>query len=357
MLHMPIVTNPAADDLSSLIDFKTSPLWEFLISIEAANNTWRFNSWTQSLRTALGESFLKELSRFDHETARLKMFNELAADVPDHFDIRSFFSFVENLSAREFLFYALGRLVPAEELTPPLNTEELSRKLAVYDNCKCPSPTPGDLEWVKRAETVRADLLSLWKRYYNEFYVYQETDYPEEYRAKFREWGHILDRQGGRALYSYVRESDWFPPNIPPEKEYTTIELIPIHRMPGHQRTYYGFGKITILCPSTETPETQQDMQVLKGELITILKALGDDSRLEILRYIVESEYGLNGKSIAAKLSISPSVVSRHLKQLKNAGIISERTEDNRNFYYGINGKAVRQINRKLLYFLTDRKD
>ncbi|NDJ76684.1 MAG: helix-turn-helix transcriptional regulator, partial [Chloroflexi bacterium] len=42
----------------------------------------------------------------------------------------------------------------------------------------------------------------------------------------------------------------------------------------------------------------------------------------------------MHGKKIAAKLELSASAVSRHLGQLKDAGLITEETHDNRTITY-----------------------
>ncbi|MFP4363076.1 MAG: ArsR/SmtB family transcription factor [Spirochaetia bacterium] len=66
-------------------------------------------------------------------------------------------------------------------------------------------------------------------------------------------------------------------------------------------------------------------MKQNKEQLITILKALADEKRLGLLQKINTNAYGLNGKMLARHLNLSTSVISRHLKQLKDAGLIDER--------------------------------
>jgi DNA-binding transcriptional ArsR family regulator len=59
--------------------------------------------------------------------------------------------------------------------------------------------------------------------------------------------------------------------------------------------------------------------------------ALGDPTRREILRLLSEGDKPVH--TIAAALPISRPAVSRHLRLLKNAGLVTERAEGNRRIY------------------------
>jgi len=60
-------------------------------------------------------------------------------------------------------------------------------------------------------------------------------------------------------------------------------------------------------------------------------EALGDPNRREILRVL--SHGGLAVGEIAAALPISRPAVSRHLRLLKEAGLVSERADGTRRIY------------------------
>jgi DNA-binding transcriptional ArsR family regulator len=71
-------------------------------------------------------------------------------------------------------------------------------------------------------------------------------------------------------------------------------------------------------------------------------EALGDATRREILRLLSEGDRPVN--EIAASLPISRPAVSRHLRLLRQAGMVAERADGTRRIYHleddGI--KAVR---------------
>jgi DNA-binding transcriptional ArsR family regulator len=60
--------------------------------------------------------------------------------------------------------------------------------------------------------------------------------------------------------------------------------------------------------------------------------ALGDPTRREILRLLSAGDKPVH--EIAASLPISRPAVSRHLRLLKDAGLVAERAEGNRRIYH-----------------------
>ena len=60
-------------------------------------------------------------------------------------------------------------------------------------------------------------------------------------------------------------------------------------------------------------------------------EALGDPTRREILRLLSSGDMAVH--EIAAALPISRPAVSRHLRLLKDAGMVAERAEGTRHIY------------------------
>jgi len=79
--------------------------------------------------------------------------------------------------------------------------------------------------------------------------------------------------------------------------------------------------------------------------LITILKALSDETRLRILDLLVTQ--ALCGKALAQRLGVSEAAVSQHLKVLKGAELVAG---ERRGYWihYSLNGKAVEETIRRL---------
>ena len=74
-------------------------------------------------------------------------------------------------------------------------------------------------------------------------------------------------------------------------------------------------------------------------------EALGDPTRREILRLLSDGDKPVH--EIAAALPISRPAVSRHLRLLKNAGLVGERAEGTRRIYH-LQGEGIQAIQKYL---------
>jgi DNA-binding transcriptional ArsR family regulator len=74
-------------------------------------------------------------------------------------------------------------------------------------------------------------------------------------------------------------------------------------------------------------------------------EALGDPTRREILRLLSAGDKPVH--EIASSLPISRPAVSRHLRLLKDAGLVTERAEGNRRIYH-LQGEGVRAVQEYL---------
>lgn len=73
--------------------------------------------------------------------------------------------------------------------------------------------------------------------------------------------------------------------------------------------------------------------------------ALGDPTRREILRLLSEGEKPVH--EIASSLPISRPAVSRHLRLLKDAGLVAERAQGNQRIYQ-LEGEGVQAVQEYL---------
>lgn len=80
-------------------------------------------------------------------------------------------------------------------------------------------------------------------------------------------------------------------------------------------------------------------------ELLQILKALADESRLNIVRLLFEHDYCVG--AIAKKIGLSEPAVSQHLKVLRDSGLIKGDKRGYYTHYYverGILTKAIEAL-------------
>jgi DNA-binding transcriptional ArsR family regulator len=87
-----------------------------------------------------------------------------------------------------------------------------------------------------------------------------------------------------------------------------------------------------------------------KTEALTLLSAIAHETRLEVFRRLVRAgPEGLPAGAIGDELGVPPATLSFHLKELKNAGIVTCRREG-RSLVYGPSFETM----NGLLEFLTD---
>jgi ArsR family transcriptional regulator len=73
------------------------------------------------------------------------------------------------------------------------------------------------------------------------------------------------------------------------------------------------------------------------GELSTFLKLISDNSRLQILCILQKNEHCVC--ELMEETKLSQSLVSHHLKDLKDAGLVTDR-KDSKRVYYSLTSKG-----------------
>lgn len=100
------------------------------------------------------------------------------------------------------------------------------------------------------------------------------------------------------------------------------------------------------------------DLDSKLGQCVELFKALGEANRARIIEYLGECRQEADScvSEIKKCCSIDFSVVSRHLSQLKNAGVI-EANKKGREVYYSLNAKELSQFFKELSnYFASCEK-
>src|SRR5690348_10294000 len=111
---MPVEIIEAADPLTALIQFRTSTVYEMLVSLDTLVKDTRHQEWVQKARAALGPDFMTEL--IELQSGCFLLDAEAAVDYPDHHDVPGFIDNVRKMDAATFIFYLVGRVVPIEDI-------------------------------------------------------------------------------------------------------------------------------------------------------------------------------------------------------------------------------------------------
>ncbi|KKR74774.1 MAG: Transcriptional regulator [Candidatus Curtissbacteria bacterium GW2011_GWD1_40_8] len=88
------------------------------------------------------------------------------------------------------------------------------------------------------------------------------------------------------------------------------------------------------------------------SSLSSILKLVGDESRLKILCILRQGEHCVC--EIIQHLELSQTLISHHLKDLKDAGLVSNR-KDNRWNHYSLTEEGQKIVN--LIFQIEERRN
>jgi len=350
---MPLQVIETTDPLANLIRFQTSAIYETIISLQVPlHRLKRHAEWIAAAEAALPPRFWQELNAIYVPFFKGGAFFELAVDYPDHDDMPGFISYVREMDPASFMFYVVGRIITREEITRLGMNAPLIREAVEAEGLECwciKAPLEQILDNVPQ---FQRRLASLWEWYWDDFFSDQIEHIRPHWERGLDEKVNILERQGGQALWDHVTGKPSLPPPLPADHPFTDISFVPVYLTPKPVYLFYGYGNITVVYDTERTEARRDEIARAREEALDVLKALGDSTRLEIMRLIVRSDGQLHGKQIATKLNLSPSAVSRHLAQLKEAGLITEESPDNRTITYSAQTEVITGLPERILDYL-----
>jgi DNA-binding transcriptional ArsR family regulator len=351
---MPLQMIDTTDPITGLVQFRTSAVYEMLISLQTLLKPGARTTWASATRAALPPALMQELAEVYEPYFKGALFIELGVDFMHQDDAPGFIQYIRQLDPATFMFYLVGRILPPDAIARTGFDPETVRAALLaspYEShCYCTEvPLDRILDNVPAFQNRLADL---WQWYWEVSFCHQIGDLRPRWENALNEKTALLDRLGGLGLFEHVTGKSELMPPLPADHPVTEIVFIPLYLTPRPAFVFYGYGNITVLFDSERTEARRAQIEQNKGQAITMCKALSDSSRLDILRAIAQHGDDMNGKRIAAKLSLSASAVSRHLSQLKEAGLISEETEDNRTIVYHLQEDTITGLPDLLLDFL-----
>jgi DNA-binding transcriptional ArsR family regulator len=351
---MPIQVIENTSPLTNLIRFQTSAVYEFIISLHTLLYSNHQKDWITAARATLPPDFFDELADVFEPFRKGALFFELGVDYPDHDDVPGFIDYVRRMDPVIFLFYLVGRIVTPEEIA------QTHFEMDALHTLLHTAPAPGDCLCDEvPMDRILADvtgfqqrLADFWQWYWDVYFCSLLPDVTSHWAHAINEKTNLLARLGGEGLLEHVTNKTALPAPLPPHHPITEIVFIPLYLIPVPAYFFYGYGNVTVLFDSERTESRLEELKQAKEQTLNLLKALADNSRLDILRLIALSEGQYSGKKIAAKLNLSASAVSRHLGQLKDVGLIHEESEDNRTLTYRFQSEIVKSLPDKLLDLL-----
>jgi DNA-binding transcriptional ArsR family regulator len=347
------------DGFRSMLEFRSSPTYEMMLSLGALHRPPpRHESWAAEARARLPADMLEDAdflySRFENGVLLM----ELAVDYPDHSDVSGFCRYVEEMSIPRFLFYALGRLAPPEVMAKvePNMDSLLSVVTHAFpdgdDRTESRFRTEGYLELVAEPASYKTRLVRLWRSYWQTFFQEDSQRLTRIWEDSIAEKSEALRRQDALEFVKTLSDHPGLPEQIPQGYETEEVILVPSH-FARHHLVFYGYGSVTIIYDCQMTERRREELYEIEDELVGAAKALGDNTRLRLLRRIA-GDPQLYGSKLAKLCQVSQPSVSRHLRILKEAGIVEEKPVDN-HITYQVRQDRLEALAPKLVDYIFRR--
>ena len=348
------------DQVRSMITFRTSSIYEMMLSLGALHlPSPRHQRWAQQVRAELPHELLEDVdflySRFENGVLLM----ELAVDYPDHHDVPGFLAHLEEMSIPTFLFYALGRLATIEQMAKlgpnidsllsiiPIAFPEGSSK--TEDRFR----TAGFIDLVADPEASRGRMLRLWRRYWESHFAQEVTRYTQIWEDSVLEKSRALSSQDAVEFVKRISAHEELPEQIP--QGYTTQEILLVPSFfARRQLMFYGYGSVTIIYDCQLTEQRRAQMETFEDEVVGVAKALSDKTRLQLLRLIAQDPQ-LYGRELSKLCHVSQPSVSRHLRILKEAGLLAEKPVGN-HITYEVRRDQIDYLTPQLASYLYEEE-
>jgi DNA-binding transcriptional ArsR family regulator len=351
---MPLYTPGQRDPLTEITRFQVSPVLEMLQSLQLLMDPVRRRNWREQVAELLGTAFTEKLKSLYVNFHGGGDFYEFPIGMGLIEDIPGFLEEFSRLSPSRFLYYALGRVYPEKDLPAEISAASVEGFLEDRGTRTHRQHAGARFDWCDLIEETRDEIHDLWSNYYRNVFLREVDTSNDEYGRSIAEQEYILRNEGGTALLRFITGMSRLPHQIPAGMPYHEIVFVPVQFSVRRHTMYYGYGNVTVIYDVRISREKAAEEEKERRRLVALHRALGDSVRLGILRIIATDDYKFNGQRIAEWIGLSPSVVSRHLRQLREAGLIEEHSPDNRNTLYRLRPEAVERISGDLLTFLKE---
>jgi DNA-binding transcriptional ArsR family regulator len=186
----------------------------------------------------------------------------------------------------------------------------------------------GDTRWTRNLHAVldltpeRTTELTLEVlRRWTEAFADLEADLAPRLEDQAARWRDDAERLGWRALLESATGGIVVEDDLPADR----VLLVPtVLGAPWVYSTHIGGTKI-FCCPVQDEPE------LADAELVRLLRALGDETRLAILRHVVDAGSATLAE-ITATMGMSKSALHKHLVLLRSVGLLGVRLGQDRRY-------------------------
>jgi len=324
---MPVLVAPDPSSTGTNVQFDISPIYDLFTSLGAMTHPGeRDEGWSGKVKRDLSPQ-MREEADFFYSLFENRLV-ELAVDYPDHFDVEGFFRYLEMMAPEDFIFYAAGREMSASAIAQMMSHP--LRLLAALLKSQGGEHRIHDPGWrqalqllATEPDALRTRLVRLLRTYWQNVFRGEIERLRPEREDSVRDWTHALgrDRMSGVEERFFVNRA--LPAEFPEGYPLERIVMVPSLFLKAPSTILYGYGKMVIIYDARTSDAHRNAMNHVKDRIVRVARALEDPTRMTILRAIAkDKEY--YGSRLAKACGITPSSISRHMRVLKDAGLVRE---------------------------------
>lgn len=360
----------------SRVRFMYSPYIETILSLQVLYDPHHHGAllpWVIRFKEKISPETYREIRYFGDNVREWLFLLDLVLDHPDLGRL-SFAEVVEHIAAMEpsdFVFRLLSEQVPLEEVRaaladPTRSTGPILDRLGLTDSRRRDEMTRLFTSPAAVQRDLCGFLVSYWNQYFEEEYQWIELLLVKGVKDEAERLGEeslprFLSRLSGGLVFRDKKLRRTAPEHVMIETasgpvEINLADLREIVLFPSlfvSPQNVFELEKDRLVLSYSVPPGVylRQDRLVPPEQLSRLLKTLADETRLKIMKLMMLERQCTQG--LAVELKLAEPTISRHLKLLREADLISSSKEGNY-IYYSLRLERIAELHMKILDFLRN---
>lgn len=254
--------------------------------------------------------------------------------------IPDFIQYLEQLDLLDFYYFLLNEEFDKIKIKKAFVDKK--ERYRIQEKIKWILEDSELMEFFEHPEKIKRDTVNIYKMVFNNDFVVKLEHCKDRMEAGIQ---YVESFVGKDSVESVLEKISGRPRKL--FSGFKDYNIIPSYFVsPQKSMRIYSGNKIYVVF---DCRMTRDKSEALLQELSTILRVIGDKSRLEILRILVSNKS--YGKALSDLVGISTPTVSHHLDILKQAGFIKEEKIRNIKYFYADKEKLKNVIDDINKYF------
>ena len=371
---MAVVVQP---NIKNRVRFLYSPYIETVLSLQVLYDPHHHGAllpWVIRFKERISPEDYGEIRYFGDNIREWLFLIDLVLDHPQlgRLTFADSVNHIASMPPATFVFRLLGEQVPMTEIEAAIADPAGNAVAGIFGRLDITSPRRCEemTHLFETPEKIQKDLcaflLSYWNQYFEEEYHWVELllvkgvkdeakRLAEESLARFltRLSGGLIsrDKKLRRTHPDHVLIESGSGPVEVSMSDLSEIALFPSLFVSPQSIFELSGGRLVMSFSVPPGVYLRRDTLVPPEQLSRLLKTLADETRLKIMKLMMQDRQFTQG--LAVELGLAEPTISRHLKVLREADLISSVKEGNY-IYYTLRLERIAELHMKILDFLRN---